>query len=285
MPVDFTPIGEKVSKRAARYDVVLIVAPLVDALGRRDAYRVLGVRYVEVYPLLPNDAPTLFSLLGLVAWLNERAREYNVLVEGCGGEALVRGAYQVVEGTWSWDDIKKLAGILQSPLHLRSLIHLAKMSEAGIDLHKEARRHIDAAFAGGDAYMSSILEHSIDLVVQLGLEDMCIREAYSYVISKPGRPHPHCLDVLETAKRLDYMKAGAVKTVAIDLSESGAHVLLGCRLLLRDDECWPEARNAEKQLEKLLMLRGYSLDGISLVDPEEAACIAYGLSYGYDCGV
>lgn len=285
MPVDFRPIGDKVSRRAVVYDVVLIVAPTVDVLSRKEAYQVLGVQHVEVYPLMPNDAPTLFSLLGIVAWIRNHARERSVLVEGYGGEALLEGAYRIVEGAWRVEDLAKVASRLQSPLHLRSLIHLAKMSEAGIDLDRESAGRIGDAFTGGDAYAASVLEHAIDLAVQLGLENTCIRELYSYVASgMHSTLRGNCMSLVEAAESLDHMKTGAVRTIAIVSENGDAEVLLGCRLLLRDDECWPEARNSEEPIRRALMLRGYRLTGISLVDPEEAACIAYGNNYGYECG-
>ncbi|HIQ23431.1 MAG TPA: hypothetical protein EYH50_00050 [Pyrodictium delaneyi] len=285
MPVDFRPIEGRVSRRATVYDVVLIVAPALDALSRKEAYQILGVQRVEIYPLMPNDAPTLFSLLGIVAWIRSLAREQSVLVEGYGGEALLEGAYRIVEGAWRGKDLARVASRLQSPLHLRSLVHLAKISEAGIDLGRESASYIDDAFTGGDAYAASVLEHAIDLAVQLGLESACIRELYSYVTSgMHATIRDYCVSLVKAAESLDRMKAGAVRTIAIVSEDGDAEVLLGCRLLLRDDECWPEARISEKPIKQALMLRSYRLAGISLVDPEEAACIAYGSNYGYECG-
>ncbi|WP_143522145.1 hypothetical protein [Pyrodictium delaneyi] len=285
MPVVFRPLEGKTSRRAARYDIVLIVAAIVDSIERKEAYRSLGIQLVEIYPLLPNDSPTLFSLLGIIGWIKKYAESFNVLVEGYGGEKLLREAYRIVKGSWSWNSIIRVANELQSPLHLRSLVHIAKLAEAGIDLREEVEKHLEAAFTGGDAYRSSLLEHSIDIVLQLSIGDECIREVYEYIGSRRNEPRRSlCRAIVEVARKLDYMKAGAVKTIAVDTgSESKAKVYLGCRLLLRDDECWPEARSVEKPLEELLKGLGYGLAGLELVDPEEAACIAYGVAYGYEC--
>ncbi|KSW11995.1 hypothetical protein CF15_04190 [Pyrodictium occultum] len=285
MAIDFQPMSGKASSRAARYDTVLVVAPLLDALPRIEAYKMLGVERVEAYPLSPSDSPTLFSLLGVVAWLRRHASRGRVLVEGYGGEALLEAAYMIVEGELGLSSLSRVASRLLSSLHLRSLVHLAALAEAGVDLAREAERHLEDAFTGGDAYASSALEHSLDLAAQLGLLGGCILHLYEHVArGRRLQPSSICGLLAEAGRRLDYMKTGAVKTVAIVGGRQGSRVLLGCRLLLRDEECWPEAREAEEVIRRVLAARGYSLSRVLLVDPEEAACIAYGSRYGYPCG-
>ncbi|ABM80696.1 hypothetical protein [Hyperthermus butylicus] len=287
----FAEIGEgrELLRRAATADLVLVVGDGVEALVRASRYRELGVE-VQVYPLSPRDSPTLFSILGLVGWLREQAVSATVVVEGYGGEKLVEAAYMVVSGYNLSELPVQLIARLQSPLHLRTLVVLDALARSGVNLAAEAKRHINAAFTGGDAYRASLVEHAADIVVQkarlgLGEELACLARVYRAAMSgQPVTGSGECSLVARLAERLDVEGVGAVKTVSIARSGNEVKAYVGCKLLLHDNSCMPELEAAEPLLRELVERWGLELKGVELVDPEEAACIAYEGLAGYTCG-
>jgi hypothetical protein len=269
--------NEPVSEVAKKADIVLLVMDPYTASDRVHFYSSLGIT-TELYPLDMRDSPTIFSLLGILAWINEESRGKSIVVEGLGQQSLLEEAFKIVYMGYDIGEIN--LDKLISPLHLRSIIHLYELRKAGIVLEDEARRYIDAAFSGGDAHKSSIIELSLDLVIQLEnrgapLGNVCSLDIFR-AVTKSQEPLERCKPYFVAAKLLDEHNTGAVKTVAFSLAGCNkVNVLIGCKLVFSDEECWPEALSAKNVIRMLLGRRKLLLNDIRMVFPEEAACLAY----------
>ncbi len=291
----FASAGEprEVVERALEYDVALLVGDDVELIERARVYGEYGVD-ARIYPLSSRDSPTIYSLLGIVGLLREYVEECkSVIVEGYGGEALLRAAYDIVFGAagssaQADEVIRGVVESLQSPLHLRSLVMLSLLAAGGLDLAAEARRNIAHAFTGGDAHKSDVIEHVGDIAVAVGDERLtvCPAIAYKYYagILPLARVPAHCREVMEASEALDASRAGFVKCIAISEGGDAAEVYVGCKLLSWD-ECFREVGEGLEALAGLIgrLLGGAKRIKVDIVDPEEAACIGYGLRYGYPC--
>ncbi|BEP17710.1 hypothetical protein PYJP_10620 [Pyrofollis japonicus] len=269
--------NEPMSEVARKADTVLLVMDSYTASNRAHFYSSLGIT-TEIYPLDMRDSPTIFSLLGILAWINEEGRGKSIVVEGLGQQSLLEEAFKIVYMGYDISEIN--TNKLVSPLHFRSIIHLYELRKAGIVLEDEARRYIDAAFSGGDAHKSSIIELSLDLIIQLEnrgapIGNLCSLDIFR-AVTKNREPLERCKLYFEAAKLLDEYNTGAVKTVA--LSPAGGNkvdALVGCKLMFSDEECWPEALSAQNVIRMLLDRKALLLNDIRMVFPEEAACLAY----------
>ncbi len=266
--------------------VVLIVSDDYRIVDRVQRYREEGIK-PAVYPLNILDSPNLLSLLGVCAWLHENSLQGSVVVEGYGQQRLLEKAYQVVFLGMEVDEI--MLQDLVSPLHVRSLIHLYGLRIGGIDIANEAKNFVRDAFTGGDAHKSTVLELGIDIITQLGkVSDAlsnCISHLYDTVVhGKSHRASKTCRLVHEASELLDYLNNGAVKSLALVGEDNRVSILVGCKLFLSDEECWPEINNARDVLVRLLNELGLVLGDIGMVRPEEAACIAYGNYASGVCG-
>jgi len=275
----FAPIeATQVAKRAALFDTVLVVADPYSVADRIDLYETLGVN-VNLYPYTPLDAPTIISVLGLLAWLEKEARRGRVLVEGFGGERLVMAAYLVYHGLNVEEVLSHVAklGGLHSPLHLRLLLILWALSRE-LDLKREASQYIEHAFTGGDAHLAWVIELAVEHYLQLHhLLPIRLAQLYYSII---GHKHVRLNDVeksvLNIAESLDYTLVGAIRNVAVSIGVENLEIHVGCQLLDREGQCWPEAEKAKLYYDQLARLLGVKDSSFTMTTPEEAACIAYG---------
>ena len=275
----FAPIETaQVARRAALFDTVLVVADPYSAADRLDLYETLGVN-VNLYPYTPLDAPTIVSMLGLMAWLEKEAYRGRVLVEGFGGERLVMAAYLIYQGLSVEEVLSKIArlGGLHSPLHIRLLLILWALRRE-LDLKREASRFVEQTFTGGDAHLAWIIEFAAEHYLQLHhLLPIRLAQLYYSII---GHRHVRLNDVerniLGIAESLDYTLVGAVRNVAISIGVESLEVHIGCQVLDREGQCWPEAEEAKLYYNRLARLLGVRDTSFAMTTPEEAACIAYG---------
>lgn len=258
--------------------IALIVSDDYRVVERARYYRERGINAV-IYPLSIVDSPTLLSLLGVSAWLYEKNLEGLVVVEGYGQQRLLEKAYQVI--FLGMDVDKAMLQDLVSPLHIRSIIQLHSLRTGSIDIVNEARSLIDSAFTGGDAHKSTVLELGIDLIIQLDAVShiplSCVSHLYNTVIyGKTYKTNEICSHIYKVSELLDYSNNGAVKNLALVRKDSNEiNIIIGCKLFLSNEECWPEITTAKKALAKLLNELGFTLGDIIMARPEEAACIAY----------
>ena len=268
----------QVARRAALFDTVLVVADPYSAADRIDLYETLGVN-VNLYPYTPLDAPTITSILGLMVWLEKESCRGRVLVEGFGGERLVMAAYLVYRGLSVEEVLPKIArlGGLHSPLHLRLLLILWALRRE-LDLSREASRFVEQAFTGGDAHLAWVIELVVEHYLQLRhlLPIRLAKLYYSVIGYKHARLNDVEKSVLSIAESLDYTLAGAVRNVAVSIGVESLEVYIGCQLLDREEQCWPEAKKAKPHYDRLARLLGVRDTDFVMTAPEEAACIAYG---------
>ncbi len=279
--IDFADPGDPVVRRAARYDTVIVVGEEYMLVDRVDAYTVFGVE-ARLYPLPAVEAPTLVSILGLLGWIWERlGAGKRVLVEGTGGEAVVASACMVVEGYSVEEALAKLreAGMeLYSPLQLRLLVILEALSSA-INIREEAERFKAYAFSGGDAHLASIVELAVEHYVQIGrLLPISLQKLYAALVNPVRGPRLNDAEkaLAGIAQGLDSTLIGAVRSVHLEVGESSLKVRIGCSLLMREGECWPEAMAADQHYRRLASMLGLKTVEYEMIDPEEAACLAYG---------
>lgn len=249
-------------KVATEYDYVLFVGDYLAGLQLREFFEELGVAY-DIYPLEPLAAPTIYSLLGVIGLLREKAMQQNavaVIDGGAGG--LLHAAWKLVYGPAAgdlWLDV-------HSPLHYRLLFALRLLSRGGVDLSREAERNIIHAFSGGDAARSDRVLLAADIEKQLGISGLA---ASTYL----GKLNTWLGELLDS---LDPDLEGAVSVLGFEnVGKNAVIAYLGCRLLMHPNACAKEQEAARKPLEGLLAKHGLSLRAISQVWPEEAACIAY----------
>jgi len=263
---------------------VLLVSDDYRIVERARLYKEVGIN-AEIYPLSIADSPTLFSLLGIIRWIHERSYIGIVVVEGYDQLHLLQEAYRLIFLGASLEEA--LLHKLPSPLHARSLIHLSYIRDAGTDLVKESRRFLDSAFTGGDAHKSTILEIGIDIAIQLSATRpemlRCIRELYTFITGQRNILSKTCSTILRVAEALDFENTGAVKNIALITRNNYAEVVIGCKLLMEERQCWPEAENAQALLSILLNDVGLGLGNISMLQPEETACIAYNKYIEEEC--
>jgi len=268
----------QVARRAALFDTILIVADPYSVADRLDLYETLGVN-VSLYPYTPLDAPTIISILGLMAWLEKEARRGRVLVEGFGGEKLVMAAHLIYRGLSIQEVLSRTneLGGLHSPLHLRLLLILWALRRE-LDLKHEARRYIEQTFTGGDAHLAWVIEFAVEHYLQLHhLLPIRLAHLYHSII---GHKHVRLNDVerniLDVAENLDYTLAGAVRNVAVSIGVENLEIHIGCQVLDREGQCWPEAKKAKPYYDRIARLLGAKDTSFAMITPEEAACIAYG---------
>jgi hypothetical protein len=271
---------------ALDYDVVILVGDYVELLERGRVYREYGLE-VHHYPLSPRDSPTIFSLLGIVGFILEHLENCkSILIEGFGGEKLIEYALYLMN---IWPQKPPIQD-LQSPLHVRSIFILEQLARSNVNLKVEARRNIIHAFTGGDAHKSDIIEHSIDILASLKLDEtrefgVCPSEIYSCIVNGRCSLAEPCSEIIEVAESFDYSNTGAIKCIAIKplTKMNKAWLYVGCRMLAVDD-CLPEVEAGYKKLKKLLFtLKMGRMEGYTVVSPEEAACILYSERMGYPC--
>lgn len=260
----FLPLGLLHPARvAAEADYVVVVGDGYEAVARAEALKSLGVEVLH-YPLSSLEAPTIYSLLGAVGvLLGELEKGSSVIVEGDTG--LLEAAY-LVSVTGDTRAPRRLARRMTSPLHYRLAVALVLLAEAGLDLSSEALRYKGMALVGGDAQKSDDILHAADLEYQLGLRGLAAR---LYLGRNPESP------AAEVIKALRGDGSGAANVIALGRSGRRVNAFVGCRLLLHEHACSPEAQALQDPLAELLASRGLSLSRIEQVDPLEAACIAY----------
>ncbi len=273
-----------VALRAARFDVVVLVGEVYSLVDRVERYRELGVE-VHVYPLPATVAPTMRSVLGLLAWLEERClRGERVLVEGTGGHSVVAVAHMVARGVSVGEALAKAGARgfhLLSPLQLRLAVLLDYARRGGVDLLEAGRRWRCDAFTGGDAHLSTVAELALEHALCLdGLLPLSPPRLFEAVEGRARLTDAERL-VLEASRSLDHTYTGAVKNVALAVGEK-LEVLVGCELVYREEQCWPEAEAAMEAYQGLARMLG--LDGvvIGMEHPETLACRVYGV---YDPGM
>ena len=119
----------------------------------------------------------------------------------------------------------------------------------------------------------------MDLAIQLSATRLrmlrCIRELYMAITLQKNVLSKTCSTILTVAEALDFENTGAVKNIAIMTRNNYTEVVVGCKLLMEEKQCWPEAENAQALLSLLLNDVGLGLGNISMLQPEETACIAY----------
>jgi hypothetical protein len=273
---------DHVVRRAATYDVVLVVGEEYVLVDRIDAYATLGVE-AKLYPLPAVEAPTIVSLLGVLGWLLERLEHgRRVLVEGTGGHSVLAAACLIMQGLGLDEALAKVkeAGMeLYSPLQLRVLAILEAISQ-GVDVASEAKRFKQYAFTGGDAHTASVIELAIDHAIQLSpMLPVSPVKLYQRIVDPARAPRLNSVEetILEVARALDSTLVGAVRSIYLEPGSSKLRVTVGCSLLMREDECWPEATAADTAYRKLASFFGLTGVEYEMVEPEEAACLAYGL--------
>ncbi len=288
-PVDYTrDFTTPVSRRAIDYTMVILVCDPHRVIDRFEAYRALGVD-AKIYPLPPYHAPTLYSLLGLLALLEESSRKGRILVEGCGGEAVIAIAHMLFKGLSLQEAIEKASSSglnLLSPLQLRILALVDHALRHGVDLWSLALRLKGCAFTGGDAHKSSILElaleHTLQLAGILPLRPSSLVQAIEEPSSNVRLNDVERL-VLEACRSLDYTMSGAVKSIAIAPGEDSLEVYLGCELLYRDDQCWPEAEASRPYYDRLAKTLGLKRASFYMDHPETVSCMVYSVLHPEVC--
>ncbi len=279
--IEFAEPDEPVVRRAARYDTVIVVGEEYVLVDRVEAYSLFGVE-ARLYPLPAAETPTLMSVLGLLGWLWERVENgRRVLVEGSGGQGVVAAACLVAKGVHPAEALRMVreAGMdVYSPLQLRLLALLDALVSSGVDAGEEAARFRSVAFTGGDAHTASVAEHALEHALRLrGLLPVSPATVYRAVV-EPWRA-PRLNDYEETvvavARSLDATLVGAVRSTFLEIGESRLTVNVGCTLLMREDECWPEASAADPYYRRLAGYLGLKGVEYHMMDPEEVACRAY----------
>ncbi len=263
---------------------VLLVSDDYRIVERARLYKEVGIN-AEIYPLSITDSPTLFSLLGITRWIHERSFTGIVVVEGYDQLHLLQEAYRLIFLGVDLDEASLYK--LSSPLHARSLIHLSYIRDTGINLAKESQRFLNSAFTGGDAHKSTVLEIGIDIAIQLSTTRprmlRCIQGLYMLITGQRNVLGKTCSTLLRVAEALDFENTGAVKNIALITHSNYAEVVIGCKLLMEERQCWPEAENAQALLSILLNDLGLGLGNISMLQPEETACIAYNKYIEEEC--
>ncbi len=288
--LDFAEPRDHVVRRAAVYDAVLVVGEEYVLVDRVDAYGVFGVE-ARLYPLPAVEAPTIVSLLGVLGWIFERLGEgRRVLVEGTGAQSVIAAACLIAWGHRLEEALERVrrAGMeVYSPLQVRILAILEAIA-SGLDVTREAERFKQHAFTGGDAHTASVIELAVEQAIQLSpVLPASPARVYQRVVEPSRAPRLNDVEeaVLAAARGLDSTLVGAVRSLYLEPGASRLRVHVGCSLLMREGECWPEAMAADHAFRRLARLFG--LDGVEyvMVEPEEAACMAYGERDPSLCGV
>jgi len=249
---------------AAKNDLVIYVGDLVEGLGFIAELERLGVTAI-LYPLDTWRAPTLPSLLGLTALIQDSLKKtMHVAIVDSGPAYLVVAAHGIVWRGWSLGGVD--ADKLTSPLHYRILAALEALRRGGVDLVNEATANKQHALTGGDAAKSDRTLLAADIEHQLGPKGLAAT-AYR------GRPLEPPYDTL--LESLDPHGEGAVEVLALRKSGGMLDAYIGCRLHLHPLGCAAERRNVEPALIELARRLRIHLRELAETTPEEAACIAY----------
>ncbi len=269
--VDFYewPRGVHPARLAALYELVIVVGDDFWVPSLVAELQALGVEAVH-YPLRVDEAPTVYSALGVAGMLSETRR---AAVVDAGPGALLAALHALVNLGYSLSDIAGVGLVdrLTSPLHYRLLALLDGLRGAGVDLAAEAERWRSAALTGGDAVASDRILIAFDL--ERGLPRLAGCAARLYLGKK-------CPEIEETLDILDPHGEGGVAVAAVERLRGRLLLHLGCRFMPRGDPCLRE-RAALARAARLLSRHGLPVEPGEILYPEEAACIAYG--DGYPC--
>ncbi|NOZ88353.1 MAG: hypothetical protein GXO15_00320 [Crenarchaeota archaeon] len=257
------------ARLAALYELVVVAGDDFWVPSLVAELQALGVEAVH-YPLRADDAPTVYSALG-VAGLLAGARRAAVVDAGPG--ALLAALHALVNLGYSLSDVAGVGLVerLTSPLHYRLLVLLDSLRGAGVDLSAEAERCRTAALTGGDAAASDRILIAFDL--ERGIPRLAGCAARLYL----GDGCPELEEVLDA---LDPHGEGGVAVAALERLHGRLVLHVGCRFMPRGDPCLRE-RAALAEAARLLSSRGPPVEPGEILYPEEAACIAYG--DGYPC--
>lgn len=273
---------KNIVRRAARYDVVVLVGTETSSINRIELYERLGVKTIY-YPYRVSDAPLLQPFLGLIGLLYEESRGRAVLVEQELEDALIPAALLIAVKGYplrdAIEEVHEMGFSIFTPLESRLLVLMDTMRREGISLISEALEFKKEAFSGGDAHLSSVMEFTIEHYYHLrGLIPASLPRLYESLkvggsYSKKLSDHERLL--VSLSSELDYFMSGAVRNIALVLGEN-MEVYMGCNLLLREDACWPEADRATPLYERLAKSLGLERTSIYMSSPEDVACISYG---------
>lgn len=265
-----------VKSLAKDYDSLVLVCDYYECISFVEKLKLLGVN-VLLYPFKPYDAPTIYSILGIIGYIIKNENNPGFIVVDYSPSSLLEYAYQVVmEQRY---DVRDWSENLTSPLQFRLLYLLHILRENGVNLRHEALRNIVNAFTGGDAYFSDTLLHTMDLELQTGGMGYCTTLYYQ---RKKERTPSYCSRIYYAAESLDPFLEGAIKGVALEFyDEKRVRALLGCRMVGLGDYCEREIEHFKRPLANLLNVGEASIQ-FEVLDPEEVACIVYS-RYGYSC--
>ncbi len=271
-----------VAPRAAVYDRIIIVGEEYEAEPRLELYNSLGVEAV-LYPLSSGKTPTILSIVRLV-YENMPSEHEKLLIEGFGAEGVVAAAFLLAaEKMHPREAAARLLALghgLTTPLDSRLLYLLYRVLETSPDWFQSVAatvmRGYREGFLHGDGHASSVAELAVELneeLEKLGYFTgytpyMLFREAVLHTDEPSNAVH-------EAAAALDSTLTGAVKVVALRRDGATLYVLVGCELLLHQEQCWPEVDAASPKLESLARRAGFQKIRYVMTSPEEAACLSY----------
>ena len=271
-----------VAPRAAIYDRVIIVGDEYEGEQRLSLYRSLGVEAV-LYPLTSGKTPTILSIVRLV-YENMPSGPERLLIEGYGAEGVVAAAFLIVaERLPPREAAARLLAMghgLTTPLDSRLLHLLHRVLETSPDwfnsVASTVMRGYREGFTHGDGHAASVAELAVELneeLARLGYFTgytpfMLFRDA----VLHPDEPTSV---VHEVAAALDSTLTGAVKAVALRRDGATLYAVIGCELLLHQEQCWPEVEAASPKMERLARKAGFEKIRYVMSAPEEVACLSY----------
>ncbi len=272
-----------VSKRAALFDHVVIVGEEYEAEPRAEMYRRLGVDVI-VYPVSAGKTPTLVSLIRLLSHALPSTPHEKLLIEGFGAEGVVAAAAAIVVDRLGDNEaasrLLALGHGLTTPLDSRLLHLLHRVLNSSPDWFDSLAATVEEGyrrgFTHGDAHASSVAELAVELEEQL--ERLGAGIVHNpYVLFRQAVLHPdEPRDPIHAAaSALDSTLVGAVKTIHLARNGPTLEVYIGCETLLHQEQCWPEAREAEQHLTRLARLAGFIRLAFIMAEPEEVACMNY----------
>ena len=271
-----------IAPRAAVYDRVIIVGEEYEAEPRLELYNSLGVEAI-LYPLSSGKTPTILSIVRLIHE-NMPSEHEKLLIEGFGAEGVVAAAFlMVAERTSPREAASRLLAMghgLTTPLDSRLLYLLHRVLETSPDWFQTVASTVmqgyREGFLHGDGHASSVAELAVELneeLARLGYFTgytpyMLFRDAVLHTDEPSNVVH-------EVAAALDSTLTGAVKTVVLRRDGGTLYVIVGCELLLHQEQCWPEVEAAWDKMERLARKAGFEKIRYVMTGPEEAACLSY----------
>ena len=272
----------RVAPRAAAFDRVVIVGEEYEAEERLELYNSLGVEAI-LYPLSSGKTPTMLSLVRLV-YEAMPAEHERLLIEGFGAEGVVAAAFlMVLEAVHPREAASRLLAMghgLTTPLDSRLLYLLHRVLETSPEgFHSVAetvKTGYREGFLHGDGHASSVAELAVEInegLTRLGYYTgytpySLFRDAVLHT-DEPSNP------IHGAAAALDSTLTGAVKTVALERGSGRLRVLVGCELLLHQDQCWPEVDAAAEKIAWIARRAGLERVEYIMASPEEVACLQY----------